>query len=213
MSAISVYAKAMGNAYDSIEQRHEFRLPPAYRALAASGFLEYGDDPRGRIESGKLLQLHDVEWLPPTEITAFDSKARKLRPRLVPFAQNGAGDLWCWDVAAAPIGGEPPIVVTSYDEDTTTVEAHDFATWLYLAILRLFAWNADPELARRFAAVAAITSPHLAVDHRRLVEGFAHRAPVERKGGEVSVLTPEEERAHSNAVVIPDRGKHAPLRA
>ena len=51
---------------------------------------------------------------------------------LLPFAQFGTGDYYCFDYARTGPGGEPVVVLWSHETGATTAVAPDFAAFLVL---------------------------------------------------------------------------------
>lgn len=167
-------------ALQQIEARHGVTLPPSYRELAAAGYL----DIFGPRDQGRVLELQDMEWFPLADIVGLD-RANDVNQGLLPFAQDGAGCVYGFDDQLR----------VCYAEYAVEVRAPDFGTWLYQELIRLYTWNADPNVATRFGVYATMVRPYLTDAQWAVIEPIAARTPERRTSGEVSVLTPAEARA------------------
>lgn len=133
----------MGNhddAYEAIAKKTGFQIPALYRKMVADGVTHYGpgrdwnEDPPALA----IASIH-VEWYTPDEIADYEPAEYWDRSlTLVPFAQNGAGDLWCFHPAAAQ-GDQIPVAFCPDDEMVAEIFAPDLAGFWFRQLLEAFA--------------------------------------------------------------------------
>jgi hypothetical protein len=201
----------MADVYDRIESQTGFRIPDLYRRLVADGRTSYGatreewkltwrerslNDPPALL----IASMH-VEWWSPEAIAAYEAPDYWLpEPRLVPFAQNGAGDVWCWH-AASP-GAE--IVFAPQDENAAEVVAADLEGFLFrhmvLALSEIYADDgSDFTVEERVMSAQAnvrVLAPYLAPERVTLLEELCARPLVhDAKWGCLRFLARDEAEA------------------
>ena len=88
-----------------------FPFPPSYAEFVRLGGL------------AELRVNHRV--LAPAEV--LESLSFVDLSRYVPFADNGCGDLYCWEKSNAT---EPPVVFADHETGKYTLEASSFVEWL-----------------------------------------------------------------------------------
>ena len=89
-----------------IEDRYRFKLPPIYKHLFRSG------KPDAALEKLWI----DLEFLSPDAIATYQwDDFRKPVDGLVPFAENGRSDLYCWYLPAPGRDGEPVVMLCTHD--------------------------------------------------------------------------------------------------
>lgn len=135
-----------------IERRFAVQLPSLYKALASDGMLAYADafGPKWRVERLPMLKSE-----PPFLLYARDFELLALRDvfelggdgallptprdaglRLLPFAQNDAGDQYSFAFSdQAP--REPSIVLWLHDEDRFMSYARDLQDFIFLKMLEV----------------------------------------------------------------------------
>lgn len=111
----------MDERYQTIETRYGFSLPNEYWQMQSRGWFDVQDQQN-------YVWLHEAEWLSLDEIAHYEFKP-PYQSGFVPFAFNGAGDLWCWWLEAASEGA--PIVWCSHDADNGFVIAPHFIGFIY----------------------------------------------------------------------------------
>jgi len=93
-----------------IEQRYKFKFPEEYVRLYISGrFNLIESDHYSKLIDKDYLWVSELEWISPSEILSFDCDP-DIKLKFVPFAFNGAGELWCFYPSATDIG-EVPVVL------------------------------------------------------------------------------------------------------
>jgi hypothetical protein len=93
------------------EAQLSYPLPPSYRVFVALGGL------------AELRFRHRV--MAPGAIV--EAVKYVDRARYVPFADNGCGDLYCWDKSIAP---EPRIVFMDHETSEYAPDSESFVEWL-----------------------------------------------------------------------------------
>lgn len=130
-----------------IEAKFEISLPPLFRELYLSKLNECGQSQkewrqtfiqRAFSNPPALMCAVEVEWMTAEEIVDWEP-ADYWNPehKFVPFAGNGAGDLWCFYLNWASDSGIP-VVLAYHDEDYTEAYAGDFETFLVRHLLESF---------------------------------------------------------------------------
>ncbi len=126
-------------------RRQAFKSPSCTAALEADGVLRYGASREEWKATWKQRSLEDppalliagsqLEWLAPDDLENH-SLPDYWDPALVfvPFAQTGAGDVWCW----YPTSGTEAIVFPPHDEPEGTFIAPHFEGFLLRMLLEAF---------------------------------------------------------------------------
>jgi hypothetical protein len=121
---------------------------------------------RGWFNKVRYLWLNEAEWLPLDDILHYEF-ADYHKPWFVPFAFNGAGDLWCWWPEASR-HLVTPVVLCPHDEKYGEFYASDFLGFLYRQVLEYAVVGgfgiSDEEEAREW----------LHLWHESFVEFFPH---------------------------------------
>lgn len=141
-----------------------------------------------------------VEWLSVEDIADGERpnywKAEHL---FIPFAQNGAGDVWCW-YPAWSANSQAPVVLAHHDENAAEGFAPSFEGFLLRQLLQTFAEiyedNADfsrDELQQTARAELKTLRPYLRDSWHALLSEIAAR-PLQRNEswGCVQFLTRDE---------------------
>ncbi|PIF08836.1 SMI1/KNR4 family protein [Janthinobacterium sp. 13] len=138
-----------------IEQQHGFTYPALYRQLDRDGMLavgEYGPDwyklvyPTLTERPTLLLHADDFELLSvkaaaaAMEELADPDDYRQIDPafRVIPFAQTGAGDHYCF-FASGQQDGDMPIVLLWHDQDEAQYLAKNLQDFLFHMLLNSMA--------------------------------------------------------------------------
>ena len=132
--------KSIGTTPDAItaaEQALGRGLPASYvqwllvnngRALGALSVFPVYDADHARKTWESITRHYDTSWQEWLEHTAAGDEAHAL----LPFAQFGTGDYYCFDYAKTGPSGEPVVVLWSHETGATTAVAPDFASFLAL---------------------------------------------------------------------------------
>lgn len=128
-------------AYEAIAKKTGFEIPALFRTMVADGVTTYeGRNAEWRTNPPALAiaSMH-VEWYSPDAIAEYEP-VDYWDPSLtlVPFAQNGAGDLWCFHPAAAE-GDRVPVAFCPHDEMQSEIHAPDLAAFWFRQLLSVFA--------------------------------------------------------------------------
>lgn len=129
------------DAYEAIAKKTGFQIPALYRKMVADGVTEYGPN-RGEWDTNPpalaIASIH-VEWYAPDAIADYEpAEYWDQSLTLVPFAQNGGGDLWCFHPAAAE-GDQVPVALCPHDEMQAEIFAPDLAGFWFRQLLNAFA--------------------------------------------------------------------------
>jgi SMI1 / KNR4 family (SUKH-1) len=141
----------MTTLLEATEARYGFTYPALYRQLYTEGLLDIGqlgpewlitEFPRLRLRPPLLLFGNDFELMQladvAEEIAEFlnPDSYREVRPelRFIPFAMNGAGDLYCFHLNAAT-GEGVPIVYVWHDADEATFKAKNLQDFIFRGLL------------------------------------------------------------------------------
>ena len=142
--------------YNAIAARYNFVIPDVYREMES----------RGWFNKAHYLWLHEAEWLPLDKIIHYEfADYHKLG--FVPFAFNGAGDLWCWWPEATR-DSATPVVCCPHDEEYGEFHAPNFLGFLYHQVLMysvVGGFDVDEEEEAR---------EWLRIWHKSFVEFFPH---------------------------------------
>ena len=136
--------------------RFGFHLPVVYRSMSDRGLLA-SDHPHH-------LQLTDFHWLTMEQILA-NSMTPVSAGNLLPFAESGNGDRWCWNTGWRSQRGIA-VVFIARDQRSGEGYAADFAAALYRKLLEEFSgsWllgtfvHSTNELEGRFAAMRRMSA-------------------------------------------------------
>jgi len=133
-----------GELLDAVEQKYGAKVPQQLRALHVAGDHRYGASQKEWRATSKarafsnppaLLCAPDVEWLTGDEMLNW-KPVDYWNPehRLLPFAGNGAGDLWCFYLNW---GNESrlPVVLAYHDENRCEAVAGDFQSFLLVKFI------------------------------------------------------------------------------
>ena len=211
----------MSDIFDRIESQTGFRIPDLYRRLVADGRTSYGATREEWKQTWRERSLHDppalliaslhVEWWSPEQIADYEEPDYWLSElRLIPFAQNGAGDVWCWH-AASP-GAE--IVFAAHDENEAEVVAADLEGFLLrhmvLGLSEIYPDDgSDFTLEERVMSARAnvrVLAPYLAPKRVALLEELCSRPLVQDAEWGVcgSCLATRRRRSSPASSLIPD---------
>jgi hypothetical protein len=129
------------DAYEAIATKTGFQIPALYRKMVADGVTQYGgnrDEWHKNPPALAIASIH-VEWYAPDAIADYEPAEYWDRSlTLVPFAQNGGGDLWCFHPAAAE-GDQIPVALCPHDEMQAEIFAPDLAAFWFRQLLEAFA--------------------------------------------------------------------------
>lgn len=141
------------NVLEQIELKYNFEYPKLYKQLCEDGMLNTGkyggnwynqnydrikDNPIFLIWSGEVEILEDSYSEIESNITDLrDQGMWSVKPELViiPFAANGAGDLYCF-YYNEQVGEDIPIVILYHDEDIMTILAKNLQDFTFYILLQ-----------------------------------------------------------------------------
>ena len=129
------------NAYEAIAKKTGFRIPALFRKMIADGVTQYGPNREEWDANPPALAIASihVEWYTPDAIADYEpAEYWDKSLALVPFAQNGGGDLWCFHPAAAE-GDQIPVAFCPHDEMKSEIFAPDLAGFWFRQLLNVFA--------------------------------------------------------------------------
>lgn len=187
-------------AYEAIAKKTGFQIPALYRKMVADGVTQYGGDRAAWHEKppALLIASSHVEWYTPEAIADYEPAEYWDRSlTLVPFAQNGGGDLWCFHPAAAE-GDQIPIALCPHDEMEAEIFAPDLAGFWFRQLLNAFAemdvehtkFDEAEQLEQARAEIRTIAQ-YVRPQWVAVLEEVASR-PVKRKNDILSFLTRSE---------------------
>lgn len=137
--------------YAAVAKNTGLEIPELFRRMVADGVTTYPADDwrKASLEnpSALLMASFHVEWMDPKDIAEHEPEDhwdKKLT--LVPFAQNGAGDLWCFHPGGKH-GEEIPIALVIHDELDAEIFAPSFEGFLFRQLLNALA-EIDPSQAK-----------------------------------------------------------------
>lgn len=143
------------NHLQKLEQQFNFRYPVLYHRLYTDGMLNWGTAgpdwisrqyPLLRQEPPLLLFANDFELMPFDDIRsqmeefADPDHWMRIRPGLlfVPFAGNGAGDLYCF-LPTRETGDEVPVVLFWHDANRAVFLARNLQDFIFRSMLETVA--------------------------------------------------------------------------
>jgi cell wall assembly regulator SMI1 len=133
--------KSIGTTPDAIaaaEQALGRSLPASYaqwllvnngRALGALSIFPVYDSANARKTWESIARHYETSWQEWLENTGANGNEASA---LLPFAQFGTGDYYCFDYAQTGPRGEPVVVLWSHETGAATAVAPDFASFLIL---------------------------------------------------------------------------------
>ena len=133
-------SKSIGTTPDAIaaaEQALGRTLPASYvqwllvnngRALGALSVFPVYDEANARKTWESIARHYNTSWQEWLEHVDGGNDASTL----LPFAQFGTGDYYCFDYAQTGSTGEPVVVLWSHETGATSTVAPDFAAFLVL---------------------------------------------------------------------------------
>ena len=118
-----------------IEKKYKFTVPCEYIDLYEKGRLTLGRPSHyAELINTEYLWLNELEWIHPSKILSFDCD-KQIKEKFVPFAFNGAGELWCW-AENEQSGNNTPVVLCDNIREGT-FEAPNFISIIFKQILQL----------------------------------------------------------------------------
>ena len=187
----------MTTPLEATEARYKFSYPALYRQLFAEGMLDIcqvgpewltTEFPRLRPRPPLLLFGNDFELMQIADIAEESAEFlnpdsyREVRPdlRFIPFAMNGAGDLYCFHLNAATDAGVP-IVYVWHDADKATFKARNLQDFIFRGLLEAVAEVDGDSLISRgefgenCQAMLGTHGPFLSVRQRDIVTQIYRR--------------------------------------
>lgn len=139
--------------YAALAQTTGIALPDLLQRLLADGLADYGTDVRDWVADWKthtlaaqpvLSCVYDFEWITAADaqenITDWLNPAYQQGRRFLPFAQTGAGDLYCLTplspmTAADEGAGDIGVALVWHDDDTSAISAASFDAFVFAALV------------------------------------------------------------------------------
>lgn len=135
---------------EGLEQKYNFQYPELYKQLCKDGMLDTGkfgtgwvDQNYKRIKDNPILLIwsSDVELIEEFELEEYiesikDPDTWNIKPELelIPFAQNGGGDWYCFYYNEQQ-GDDIPIVMLNHDGDTADILAKNLQDFIFRQLL------------------------------------------------------------------------------
>lgn len=182
-----------------IEETFGFRYPELYRRLCADGMLYAGEFtetwyeetyPKIRKNPPLLLFNCDFELFYAEDVdaelkqmaSADDYRHIPQSLRLIPFGQNGAGDLYCFRMDEAK-GPDIPIVFAPHDEEDATYVARNLEDFLFTSLLEAAVSPYIPDERDEATEYEDLRAqfrshrPYMTLRRQKLLEEYYRRKP------------------------------------
>ena len=123
----------MTTLYDTIAENTGFQVPELFRRMTADGVTDYTQNrDQWQVKPPALMMVsHHVEWWGLEDVVNWDAPDYYALT-FVPFAANGAGDLWAW----YPASGTEEVVFVPHDENAAQHYAPHFEGFLFRHIVQ-----------------------------------------------------------------------------
>ena len=126
LAAIAAAEQALGRTLPA--SYVQWSLPYNGRALGALSVFPVYDEANARKTWESIARHYNTSWQEWLEHVDGGNDASTL----LPFAQFGTGDYYCFDYAQTGPSGEPVVVLWSHETGATSTVAPDFAAFLAL---------------------------------------------------------------------------------
>lgn len=126
LAAIAAAEQALGRTLPA--SYVQWLLPNNGRALGALSVFPVYDEANARKTWESIARHYNTSWQEWLETVDGGNDASTL----LPFAQFGTGDYYCFDYAQTGPSGEPVVVLWSHETGATSTVAPDFAAFLAL---------------------------------------------------------------------------------
>lgn len=126
LAAIAAAEQALGRTLPA--SYVQWLLPNNGRALGALSVFSVYDEANARKTWESIARHYNTSWQEWLEHVDGGNDASTL----LPFAQFGTGDYYCFDYAQTGPSGEPVVVLWSHETGATSTVAPDFAAFLAL---------------------------------------------------------------------------------
>lgn len=126
LAAIAAAEQALGRTLPA--SYVQWLLPYNGRALGALSVFPVYDEANARKTWESIARHYNTSWQEWLEHVDGGNDASTL----LPFAQFGTGDYYCFDYAQTGPSGEPVVVLWSHETGATSTVAPDFAAFLAL---------------------------------------------------------------------------------
>ncbi len=126
LAAIAAAEQALGRTLPA--SYVQWLLPNNGRALGALSVFPVYDEANARKTWESIARHYNTSWQEWLEHVDGGNDASTL----LPFAQFGTGDYYCFDYAQTGPSGEPVVVLWSHETGATSTVAPDFAAFLAL---------------------------------------------------------------------------------
>ncbi|WP_292009206.1 SMI1/KNR4 family protein [Chryseobacterium sp.] len=141
------------NVLEKIEKKFQFSYPELYKKMYRDQFLDWGEFG----SDGYKETYCEIKKNPPFlffaedfEILSFDQiimemesfvdfkDYRRIHPeyQLIPFAQNGTGDLYCF-LYSEEYKGQVPVVFMWYDSNNADIKSRSFQDFIFRELLEM----------------------------------------------------------------------------
>lgn len=135
---------------ESLEKKYDFQYPELYKQLCKDGMLDTGQFGTGWVDRNYerikdhpifLIWSSDVELIEEFELEEYienikDPDTWDVKPEinLIPFAQNGGGDWYCFYYNEQQ-GDDVPVVIIYHDGDTADILAKNLQDFMFRQLL------------------------------------------------------------------------------
>ena len=164
-----------------IERTFRFRYPELYRRLCADGTRSLPTAVEISVfttEKADVKALtEEIEALPDIESVRHIPK----EIRLIPFGQNGAGDLYCFRLDEK--ADEIPVVFAPHDEEDATYVARNLEDFIFTSLLEAAVSPYIPEGRDERTEYEDLRAqfrshrPYLTPRRQKVLEGYYRRKP------------------------------------
>ena len=122
-----------------IENKYQFRIPKEYLSLYERGCFNLNNPKHySDLINDQYLWVNELEWIHPSKIITYRCE-EQIKKQFVPFAFNGAGELWCWAPNENNVLGVP--IVLCDNIGSGTFEAPNFISLIFQQILMLIEYE------------------------------------------------------------------------
>lgn len=194
-------AEAVNIAHSFLDH-FKFKVPESYIQLHNNGRLRAGETRADWVENWHQIILsrppaliqtkwhQSVEWWGFEEIREWEQPDYwKESNHLIPFAGNGYGDLWAWDLSRETEKGVP-VVFCLHDENQSEIYAGNFNDFLFRSLLEGFSqidldtyygqtFNEDESKLRKYCKLnVACVTLYLNEEKGRILDSIASDNPL-----------------------------------
>lgn len=135
---------------ESLEKKYNFQYPEMYKQLCKDGMLDTGEFGTGWVDRNYdrikdhpifLIWSSDVEMIEEFELDQYINDIKDpdiwcIKPefQLIPFAQNGGGDWYCFYYSEQQ-GEDVPVVMIYHDDNTFVILSKNLQDFIFRNLL------------------------------------------------------------------------------